>query len=135
VVVVLAVLVVVLGATLFLGRRHHVVHVVHGSFPISGGYLFWSPGGPCLYNGSPNGTPNKGPIRPGTPVTVTDSGGKIISTGAIEGGTASRDGMSCTFNYNVTVPDRSIYEIQVSDWPPSVVTKSQLAANHWRVAP
>jgi hypothetical protein len=130
---VLAAAVVLAGAALlsfahFTVRGRH--HVIHGFFTIGPSVpLYWRTP-TCIYNG--NSYLNKGQIHTGTPVTVTDTNGKIIAIGAVLGGVTTGAGRTCTFSYDVTVPDRSGYVIQLSNWDPFVVSRSELDANHWR---
>jgi hypothetical protein len=121
---------IVVSAVVLIGRqsRHHVIHGLYTIGPNI--RLYWGGTKNCIFSG--NSYLNLGQIRVGTPVTVNDTSGKIIAVGAVRIGLTTNQGRTCTFSYDVTVPERSGYVIQVSNWDPFVVSRSELDANHWR---
>ncbi|HZT67728.1 MAG TPA: hypothetical protein VFA11_18205 [Acidimicrobiales bacterium] len=126
------VMVAVVGGGMLAGRLHRQPGPVPTSAPTARGVHVIH--GTVLAPGDGHGGCATAPagVAAGASVVVVDQWGRTLAGSTLGSPSPLGDG-SCSYPYQVPVPESAHYRIQVADLPPTDVTGTGLASQSWRV--
>jgi hypothetical protein len=131
----LSVLALIVLAAFAAGCSHQPAakrHSLEGTYIVHGIFRHRSFGAPC--DPTEAGYPD---VHVGTPVTVKDGSGALLSSLTLQGGTLRKGALDdrtddCVFSFSLSVPERDAYRIEVS-WRGAVpFQRSELERSNWK---
>lgn len=127
-----AVMVAIVGGGMLAGRLHHQPGTVPAATGTARGVHLIR--GSVLAPGDQHGGCGTAPagVAVGAGVVAVDQWGRTLASATLGAPVALGNG-SCSFTYQLAVPDSNRYRIQVADMAPLDVSRSGLSSQEWRV--